>query len=96
MAKSLKKRGMVGNFEAMESRRLFAADLVGAVELVDPSIAEVAQAEAGNQLSDLFDQGKPNPEDDNPLGPLGPVAKEVLKINVAEQIGEQQAMSRVV
>ena len=81
-----KKQRTLGDFESMEDRRLFAADLIGAADLVDAgALANMDRAETSH--AGFGEYGKPNPEDDGPLGPIGPVVR-VISESVLTELGK--------
>lgn len=77
MPTSFKNLRRSHSFEAMEARKLFAADLFGAAELAIGATAEVAPSPIRGQIMDV---AKPNPEDDDPIGPIGPVVQIVKEL----------------
>ena len=69
-----KKRRVIGKFESMEDRKLLAADLLGAADLIDTAVIDQMEMTRAESTSlGTGEYGKPNPEDDGPLGPIGPV-----------------------
>jgi|GEM_PF-5366398 len=80
------KRRVNGNFEIMEGRRMFAADLMlnaaVAMEAEAPVERATFEAEQSSSVLDILTEGLPDPTD--PDSPEGPLFSEVTKIrNVA-------------
>ena len=88
-----KRRRAIGSFETMEDRKLFAVDLIGVGDLGGSDAEALSRAEMDQlymEPRDLppGDYGKPNPEEDGPLGPIGPVVQNIEQITSESVVSE--------